>query len=126
VKVRAAPTEAAASTRLGRAPWRCAHLGFQDQSFGVHEQVALPAPHLLLVFVVSSLFAARPGSLGRLRVDDARARSKFSTRTGLQQLAQGGVEPLEGPIEAPLPEPVVDAFPRREVFRQQPPRAASL
>ena len=62
--------------------------------------------------------AARDAArLGRLGVGDARARERIPTQATAQQLAQGGVEPLEGAIDAPLPEPVVDAFPRREVFR---------
>ena len=64
------------------------------------------------------VFAAGAGCLGRLGVGDARARERIPTQATPQQLAQGGVEPLEGAIDAPLPEPVVDVVPRREVLRQ--------
>ena len=95
------------------------HLDFQEQTLGVHQQVTLPTSNLL-VGVVASVFAAAAGRLGRLGVGDARARERIPTQATAQQLAQGGVEPLEGAIDAPLlPEPVVDAFPRRsKSFRQ--------
>jgi hypothetical protein len=39
------------------------HLGFEDQTFGIHEQVTLPAAHLLAT-VVSPLFAANASGIG--------------------------------------------------------------
>ena len=62
---------------------------------------------------IPSVFAAEAGCLGRLGVGDARARERIPTQATPQQLVQGGVESLEGAIDAPLPEPVLDAFPRR-------------
>jgi hypothetical protein len=49
------------------------YLDFQEQALRVHQQVALPTSNLL-VAVVSSLFAADAGRLGRLGIGDARAR----------------------------------------------------
>src|SRR3712207_9496553 len=40
-------------------------------------------------------------------------------------LAQGGVHPLPGAVQAPGAEVMVDGIPRREVVRQQPPGAAA-
>src|SRR5918998_250490 len=100
-------------------------LGLEDQAFRIHEQVAL-APADLLAAVVASMFTADPARLGRLRIDDTRARLRFSPQPYPQALAQRHVEPLEGPVDAPLPEPMVDGFPRREVTRQEPPGTATL
>ena len=70
------------------------------------------------------------GCLGRLGVGDGRARERIPTQATPQQLAQGGVEVLEiGAIDAPLPEPVLDAFPRFQggkSFGSSLPRAAAL
>ena len=76
------------------------------------------------------VFAADAGCLGRLGVGDGHARERIPTQATPQQLAQGGVEPLEiGAIDAPLPEPVLDAFPRFQggkSFGSSLPRAAAL
>ncbi len=74
------------------------------------------------------VFAAEAGRLGRLGVGDARARERIPTQATPQQLAQGGVESLEGAIDAPLlPEPVVDVVPRcSKSFGSSLPRAAGL
>ena len=62
------------------------YLGFEDQPFGVHQQVALSAPHLL-VSVVAPLLSAHPGGLRGLGVGDTRARERVPARAGPQPLA---------------------------------------
>jgi hypothetical protein len=48
------------------------HPGLDQQPFGIHEDVALAAPHLLAA-VEAPLLAAHPGRLHGLRVHDAGA-----------------------------------------------------
>ena len=93
------------------------YFGFEYEALRVYEQVALPAPNLLAA-VVSPLLSSYAGGFRGLRVHNASARLQISARTDPQDLAQGGVKALPSTVDAPLPEPVVDAFPRREVLRQ--------
>ena len=97
----------------------------EDQAFRIHEKVSLAAADLL-ASVVPSLFAAYSARLGRLRIDYPSARLGVSTQSRSQALAQRRVEPLEGAIDAPLPEPMVDGLPRREVAGQKPPGASAF
>jgi AhpD family alkylhydroperoxidase len=63
-------------------------LGFENQAFGVHEQMTLPAAHLL-ASVVTALFSAYTGCLGGLGVHDACAAGLgVSPRELSQALAQ--------------------------------------
>ena len=102
------------------------NLGSEYQPFRIYEQVSLAPPDLLAA-VVASCFAADPAArLGRLRIDDARAGLWVSPQPCPQTLAQRYVEPLESTVDAPLPEPVVDGFPRREVARQESPWTATF
>src|SRR5829696_4964898 len=45
------------SPSWGRGPWRWVLLGFEDQSFGIHQQVPLPAVDLLAAIVAPLLTA---------------------------------------------------------------------
>ena len=58
------------------------NLGFEHQSFRIHEQVALPTLHLFGT-VVAALFSAYTGSLDRLAIYDARARLGIPAETDL-------------------------------------------
>ena len=84
------------------------------------------APADLLAAVVTPVFATDPARLGRLRIDYPSARPGVSTQSRSRALAQRRVEPLEGALDAPLPEPTVDGLPRREVAGQKPPGASAL
>jgi hypothetical protein len=76
--------------------------------------VSLTAAHLLST-VVSSLLATHLNRFGRLGVDDACARLSIPAQASSQSLAQRRVQPLEGPIEPPFSEPLVDGLPGREL-----------
>ena len=100
------------------------HLGFQNQSFRVHQEVAFPATHLLAA-IVSARFSSHPGGLGRLGVHYPSAGVRIPTRSNPKAFAQRRVEPLEGAIEPPLAEPVIDGLPGWEITGQKSPRAAA-
>src|SRR5215210_5259626 len=87
--------------------------------------MTLSAPHLL-VSVVSPLLSADPGGLRGLGVGNTRAGQRVLTRAGPHPLAKRRVEPLEGPVRAPPPEPPVNGLPRQEVPGQQPPGTAAF
>jgi hypothetical protein len=80
----------------------------------------------LLGTVVSSPFSAHPGRFDRLAIHHASARLGISAHTHPHSFAQGSVHPLEGALEPPSPEVVVDGLPGREVVGQQSPGAAAL
>src|SRR5215218_11243911 len=101
------------------------HQAFKDQPLGVHQKVPLSASDLL-VAVVSPLFAAYPGRLGRLRIRYSRAGVWIPPQTNPQPLAQRHVDLLEDTGKPPLTEVVVDGPPRREVAWQEPPRTAAF
>jgi hypothetical protein len=70
------------------------------------------------------LFAAI-GGLDRLAIDDSCAWLRISACLASETFAQGGVNPLPGPIPTPQAEVVRDGLPWRKLVRQQPPRAAA-
>jgi hypothetical protein len=102
-----------------------ANIGFEDQPFGVHQQVALATPYLL-VSVVAPLFSTHACGLRGLGVGDPCAGERVPAQAGPQPLAQRGVEPLEGRVYAPPPEPSIDGLPRREIAGQEPPGTTAL
>ena len=84
----------AALTRPDREPpSRCVPLLSAEQTFGIHQQMAL-ATSDLLASIVSARLAAHPGRPGGLRASDASTRLKLLTREHPQLLSQGGVEPF--------------------------------
>src|SRR5829696_5405461 len=99
-------------------------LGFEDQSFCIHQQMTLPAANLLPA-LVAPRFATYPGRLGRLRIDHSRAGLGVSPQPHPQALAQRRVEPLPHTVEAPNPEVVMDGLPGREVVGQKSPGTAT-
>src|ERR687889_839133 len=101
------------------------YLGLEHQPLRVHQQVALSAFHLL-GGVEAALFASHSRSLDRLGVHNACARVRVPAKVPPQPPAQLSVQALPRPIDTPPPEPVVDGLPRREVPRQQPPRAGAF
>src|SRR3954466_9960911 len=98
------------------------NLGLEHESFGVYEQVALSAFHLLST-VVASLLPAHACGLDRLAVHHPGARFGISVLAHPHTLAQGGVDPLPGAVLTPHPQVMVDGLPRREVVGEQAPLA---
>jgi hypothetical protein len=84
------------------------------------------SPFHLLGGVEAAFVASYSRGLNRLGVHDTGARVRISAKVPPQPLAQLFVQTLPGPIDTPPPEPAVDGLSRREVPRQQPPRAAAL
>ena len=99
-------------------------LGFEDQAFRVHEEMTLPAAHLLAP-VVTALFPAYTGCLCGLGVHYPRAGLGFSAPEFSQALAQLRVKMLESTLNSPFPEPVVDDSPGWKVPRQESPSTAA-
>ncbi len=93
------------------------HLGFEHQALRIYKQMALSSLHLLAT-VVPSLLPSHARALNRLRIDDAGAWLRISPRTDSHPLAQGGVQPFPGAVDAPRSEVMVDGLPGREVVRQ--------
>jgi len=93
------------------------NLGFQDQTLGIYEQVALSALDLL-AFVVTALFSSRTGALDLLAIYYASARLRVTLLAHSQTMAQSGVYPFPGAVYAPGPEVMVDGLPGWEVVRQ--------
>jgi hypothetical protein len=100
------------------------NLRFEHESFGVYEQVTLAAFDLLAT-IVTALSSAHPGRLDRLAIHYACARLGVPVETDPNPLAQRGVHPLPGTIQAELPEVVLDTAPGREIVRKQAPRTAA-
>src|SRR5215203_1374866 len=86
--------------------------------------MALSTLHLL-ASVVAALFSTHPGSLYRLAIHYGGAGLRVPLETDPDPLTQGRVHPLPGPIQAELPEVVVDAAPGREIVGKQAPRTAA-
>jgi len=100
------------------------YLGFEDQTFGIYQQVAFSALHFL-VAIVSSLCSTYPCGLHRLGIHHARAGLRISLEAYSQTLAQSSVHPLPGAVDTPSSEVVVDRLPRRELMRHQAPSTAA-
>jgi hypothetical protein len=73
------------------------YLGFQNQSFSVHQEVALVAADLLLAAIVTALLSAYPGRLRGLRIDDPCTGLSVSPREYAQVLAQRSIQPPQIP-----------------------------
>src|SRR5215217_5357835 len=66
---------------------RAVDLGLQDQSLRIHQQMPLPAAHLLPT-VVSARFAAHPGSLCRLGIHYSSTGLRVSPQPYSQAFTQ--------------------------------------
>ena len=99
-------------------------LGFEHQTLGIYEQMAL-SPFHFLAAIVTTLLSAYSGRLYRLAIYDAGARLRVSVQTNPNPLTQRGVHPLPGSIQTEFSEVVVDAAPGWEVVGKQTPRAAA-
>ncbi len=101
------------------------HLGavdlrFEHEALGVYPDMSLSALHLLAA-VVSSLLSSHARAPERPVIHHAGARTRIPSDAHAQTLAQGGVQPLPGTVEAPGPEVVVDGLPGRKLVGQQAP-----
>ena len=106
-------TLAAWTFALSTSPWLCPQV-----------QVALSSLDLL-TSIVATFFAAHPGGLDALAVDDASAGLWISPEVHPCPPAQCLVQPLPSAVNAPEAEVVVDGFPGREIMREQTPGAAA-
>jgi site-specific DNA recombinase len=79
----------------------------EQQTLCIYENMAFAALYLLAP-VVASLLSAHPGGLHRLGVHAARAGLGISPEADPQALSDRGVEPLEGAVDSPLSEVMVD------------------
>src|SRR5215208_6658830 len=79
----------------------------------------------LLGSVVATLFSAYSGRLYRLGVHYAGARLRISLQAHPHSLAQGGVHPLPGAIQAPGAKVMEDGLPRWKIVRQESPGTAA-
>src|SRR5215208_2763363 len=84
------------------------------------------SPFHLLAAIVSSLLPSHAGTLDRLAIYYAGAGLRISSHTDSHPLAQGGVQPLPGAVDAPSSEVMVDGLPGREFMRQQAPSTATF
>ena len=73
---------------------------FEHQPLSIYQEVSLAALDLL-GSVIAALFSTYPGSLDRLAVHYACARLRVSLEAHSHLLAQGGVHPFPGAIQAP-------------------------
>jgi hypothetical protein len=93
------------------------HLGFEDQSLRVYQEVSLSAFDLL-ASVIAALFSAYAGRLYRLAIYNARARLRISLQAHPHPLAQSGMHPFPGSIHSPSSEVVVDGLSGWELMGQ--------
>jgi hypothetical protein len=98
---------------------------FDHQTFGVHQQMSLPAPDLLAA-VEASLLASDACGFHRLAIDDSGAGLGFSPEPHPQTFAHRVVQSLPGTIQAPPPEVVEHCLPGRELAREHAPLAAGF
>ena len=96
----------------------------KNKTFGVHQQLPLPAADLLTT-VVSSRFSAHSARLCRLRVHYPGTGLGNSPEPSAQELADSVVHSFPSAVEAPSSEVMVDGAPRWEVAGKQPPRTAT-
>ena len=80
----------------------------QDQALRVHQEMPLAAAELLGPVVAP--YPADAGGLDGLAIDNPSARLGIPPGMDPEVLAQGGVEPLPRPVEAPEAEVVVDSL----------------
>jgi hypothetical protein len=92
-------------------------LGFEDETLGVHQDVALSALYLLAT-IVAALLSAHRGAFYRLAIHHARAGLRISLQAHPKAFSQSSVDLLPGTIDAPFPEVPVNGGPPGEVVRQ--------
>ena len=97
---------------------------FEHQSLSVHQEVSLSAFDLLAP-VIAALFSTYPGCFDRLAVHHACAGLRVSLHAHSHPLAQGGVQPFPGAIQAPQAEVVVDGLPGWELMGYKSPSTAA-
>lgn len=121
------PAQDAAQKQLGSgafggAGWRHGHAEHQPQ--GIHQQMPLAAFDLFGGVITHG--AAVPRRLHTLTIQN-RGRGPAALVVGApHERAQGVVEGGPLVVERPLPEDMIDSFPRGKVGRQIPPRAATF
>src|ERR671913_243352 len=99
-------------------------LGLEHETLGVHQDMALPALHLLAA-IVAALFPSHRGAFHRLRVHHARAGLGVPPQADPKALADGPVDPFPGAVYAPFPEVPINGGPSREVVGQEAPLTAA-
>jgi hypothetical protein len=92
-------------------------LRLEDETFSVHQQVALAALDLLAP-VIATFFSAHRGSLDRLTIHDARTGLRIPLQANSQAFPDSPVDALPGTVYAPGSEVVVDGGPSRKVVRE--------
>jgi hypothetical protein len=86
----------------------------EHQSLRVYQQMPLSAFDLL-GSVITAFFSAHTRGLDRLAIHYGCAGLRVSLEAYPHSLAQGGVHPLPGAVQAPGAEVVVDRLPGWEV-----------
>src|SRR5215208_4615353 len=104
---------------------RAVNPGLDHQAFRVHQDVALPAPHLLAA-VKAPLLSADAGSLHRLAVHDSSTGLRVSPELRPQAFTHRAVQPLPGAIQTPGSKVVEHRLPGRELARKHAPLAAGF
>jgi len=99
------------------------HPDTQDKPKDIDEEVALAAAEFLGPIVAAE--APDAGGLDRLAVDNPGTRPGLTPVPDPFALAQQSVDPLPGPVAAPLTEVVIDRLPGRKIAREQPPLTAA-
>src|SRR5919107_3485392 len=89
-------------------------LGFEDETLGVHQDMAL-TPFDLLTSVVTALLSAHRGALYRLAIHHARTGLRITLQADPQPFSDGPVDPFPATVYAPFSEVVVDGGPSGEV-----------
>ena len=95
------------------------------QTFGVHQQMPLPAADFLAT-IEAPLLAADAGCLHRLAVHDPGTGLGVSPEPHPQAFTHRVVQPLPNAIKAPSPEVVEHRLPRRELAGEHAPLAAGF
>ena len=100
-------------------------LDLEHESFGIHQQMALPTIDLLLASVVTALLSAYPASLDRLGIRYPGAGLRLPLQANPKALPDSSIDALLGTIDTPFSEIVVDGGPPRKVMREHAPLAAA-
>jgi len=85
-------------------------LGFEHETLGIHQEVAL-APFDLLASVVTSIFSADRGALDRLAIHHPGTGLGISFQANPEALADSPIDPLPSTVDTPFSEVVVDGGP---------------
>jgi hypothetical protein len=100
-------------------------LGFEDETFGVYQQVTL-TPLDLLASVITPIFAAYCGTLDRLAIHHAGAGLRISVQANTKAFTDRPIDLFPGAVDAPSSEVMVDGGPSREVMGKQTPLTATF